>query len=95
MELCPFYIAMEIRMHYGSTMMAMEPDARETRYGMSPSPLAHLLLQVATHVTPKALRKHPRGPKLSKRKGYVVGTVTQRHVSMARVLKAGIVNWNF
>jgi IS4 transposase len=92
MELSSFYIAVEIRARYDGMMMAVEPGAWVAYDAMSPSRLANLLLQIAKYVRPKTLRKHPRGPKQSKKKGYVSGALARKHVSTARVLRDGIVS---
>lgn len=92
MELSPFYIAVEIRAGYRGMMMAVESRAWESCDAMSPVCLATLLLRIARYAKPKTLRKHPRGPKPPKKKGYVAAAVASRHVSTARVLKDGIVN---
>lgn len=92
MELSPFYIATEIRARYDGMMMAVETGAWEAYEAMPPARLAKLLLQIAGHARPKALRKHSRGPKSPKKKGYVAGAVARRHVSTVRVLKNGIIN---
>lgn len=91
-ELSSFYIAAEIRARYDGMMMAVEPAAWECYDAMSPSRLANLLRQIAKNVKPTMLRKHPRGPKLPKKKGYVCGALARKHVSTARVLKDGIVS---
>ena len=92
LELSPFYMAVEIRAGYHGMLMAVPPEAWDAYDAMSASQLAKLLLQIARHVKPKTLRKHPRGPKAPKQKGYVDGAAARRHVSTARVLKDGIVS---
>lgn len=91
-ELSPFYVAMEVRAHYAGMMMAVAVAAWEQYDAMSAARLGRVLLQIAAHANPKALRKHPRGPKPRKKKAYVSGAVARRHVSTARVLKEGVVN---
>jgi len=73
-------------------MMAVECSASDSFDALPVERLAKLLLQIARHVLPRTLRKHPRGPKPSKEKGYVDGAVARRHVFIARVLKDGIAN---
>jgi IS4 transposase len=92
LELSPFYIAVEIRAGYHGMLMAVPPEAWNVYDAMSASQLATLLLQIARDVKPKTLRKHPRGPKAPKNKGYVDGATARRHVSTARVLKDGVVS---
>jgi hypothetical protein len=91
-ELSPFYVASEVRAHYAGMMMAVAVAAWEQYDALSASRLGRVLRQIAAHANPMALRKHPRGPKPPKKKGYVPGAVARRHVSTARVLKEGIVN---
>jgi IS4 transposase len=91
-ELSPFYVATEVRAHYAGMMMAVAVAAWRQYDAMCPSKLSGVLRQIAQHVKPKTLRKHPRGPKLPKKKGYVAGADARRHVSTARVLKEGAVN---
>lgn len=91
LELSPFYIAVEIRAGYHGMIMAVECGAWEAFDAMSPARLATLLLQIAGNAKPEALRKHPRGPKPPKKKGYVARAVARRHVSTARVLKDGTI----
>lgn len=61
-ELSPFYVAMEVRAHYAGMMMAVAVAAWEQYDAMSAARLGLVLLQIAAHANPKALRKHPRGP---------------------------------
>jgi IS4 transposase len=91
-ELSPFYVATEIRAHYAGMMMAVAVAAWVQYDAMGPSTLSAVLLQIAGHVKPRTLRKHPRGPKAPKKKGYVSGAEACRHVSTARVLMEGAVN---
>jgi hypothetical protein len=90
-ELSSYYLADEIRGHYAGMMMAVTIAAWEHYDALTPAQLGRVLLQMAKHVNPMALRKHPRGPKPSKKIGYVSGAVARRHVSTARVLKDGII----
>ena len=90
-ELSPFYVATEVRANYAGMMRAVTVAAWKQYDTMYASQLAQVLLQIAEHANPKTLRKHPRGPKLPKKKGYVPGADARRHVSTARVLKKGIV----
>lgn len=90
-ELSPFYVATEVRANYAGMMMAVVSTAWRKYDAMCPSNLGHTLVEIARHVKPKTLRKHPRGTKLSKKKGYVSGADARRHVSTARVLKEGAI----
>jgi hypothetical protein len=90
MELSSYYFADEIRSHYAGMMVAIKvimPDEWERYDKFSAAQLARALLRMAAHVRPRALRKHPRGPKPLKKKGYASGSVARRHVATARVLK--------
>lgn len=91
-ELSPFYVAVEVRAHYAGMVMAVPTKAWRRYDAMCASELSKLLLQIAAYAKPKTLRKHPRGPKKTAKKGYVAGAVARRHVSTARVLKDGAVN---
>jgi IS4 transposase len=90
-ELSSFYFAGEIRAHYAGMMMAVMPTAWERYDKLNAAQLAQTLLQMAMHASPKALRKHPRGPKPPAKKGYVSASVARRHVATARVLKDGFI----
>jgi len=91
-ELSPFYVAVEVRAHYAGMVMAVPTKAWRRYDAMCASKLSEVLLQIATYAKPKTLRKHPRGPKKTAKKGYVAGAVARRHVSTAKVLKDGAVN---
>ncbi|MEN3291962.1 MAG: hypothetical protein V7642_1215 [Burkholderiales bacterium] len=54
--------------------------------------LVATLLQVAGKVDLRAMRKHPRGPKKPKKKGYVEGAIARRHVATARILKGELID---
>lgn len=82
-------MATEVRANYAGMIMAVAVAAWKQYDTMCASQLAQVLLQITEHVNPKTLRKHPRGPKLPKKKGYVPGADARRHVSTARVLKKG------
>lgn len=88
-ELSPYYLASEIRATYAGMMIAVPPEIWEGYDPLTPAQLSRELLKIATHVDPRAMRKHARGPKAPKKKGYVAGCVARRHVSTARVIKAG------
>ena len=90
-ELSPFYVAAEVRANYAGMMMAVMGAAWRQYDAMCASKLGHTLAEIAGHVKPKTLRKHPRGPKPPKKKSYVSGAEARRHVSTARVLKEGAI----
>jgi IS4 transposase len=89
-ELSPFYVAIEVRACYEGMMMAV-PKAGWKQYDVLTAPeLSDVLLEIAAHAKPKALRKSPRGPKKTKKRP--VSTADPRsHVSTARVLRGEIV----
>ncbi len=88
-ELSPYYLASEIRATYAGMMIAVPPEVWQAYDLLTPAQLGRELIKMATHVDPRAMRKHTRGPKAPKKKGYVAGCVARRHVSTARVIKAG------
>jgi IS4 transposase len=90
-ELSPFYVAVEVRANYEGMMMATSTASWKKFDAMGASQLSRILLEIAAHARPKALRKSPRGPKLPKKKSCVSAADTRRHVSTARVLKEGSV----
>ncbi len=91
-ELSPFYVAVEVRAHYAGMMMATSVSAWKQYDAMDALKLSRVLLEIAAHARPKALRKSLRGPKLQKKKAPVSREAARRHVSTARVLKDGLVN---
>ena len=88
-ELSAYYLAVEIRAHYAGMMVAVALTAWQAYDAMTPEQLAQTLLQIAGKADPRRLRKHARGPKVAKRKGYVSASEARKHVSTARVLQAG------
>jgi IS4 transposase len=90
-ELSPFYVALEVRLHYPGMMMLV-PDGAWKQYDTMGAPkLSRLLLEIAASAKPQMLRKHPRGPKTPKPKSSVSAAERRRHVSTARVLRDGVV----
>lgn len=87
--LSAYYVAAEIRAHYAGMMIAVAAAAWEQYDHLRSGQLARILLQMAGKVDPFTLRKHPRGPKVPKKKGYVPGSVARRHVATARVMQEG------
>lgn len=88
-ELSPYCLASEIRATYAGMMIAVPPEVWQAYDLLTSAQLGHKLIKIATHVGPRVTRKHTRGPKAPKKKGYVAGCVARRHVSTARVIKAG------
>ena len=91
-ELSPFYVALEVKSHYAGMMMATTAAAWKPYDTIDASELSLLLLDIAKHARPKALRKNPVSPKKPKEKSTVSAAEKRRHVSTARVLKAGFVS---
>jgi len=91
-ELSPFYVALEVRSCYAGMMVATT-EAAWAPYDVIDAPqLSRLLLEIAVHARLKALRKNPTSPKKPKEKTTVTAAEKRRHVSTARVLKAGFVS---
>jgi IS4 transposase len=84
-----YYVANEIRVSYQGMMIAVSSEAWHPYENLSDEDLSRALLDIATHVNPRTLRKHPRGPKKLVKKGYAPGHVARSHVATARVLNSG------
>ncbi|MBD8533442.1 IS4 family transposase [Massilia sp. CFBP 13647] len=91
-ELSPFYVALEVKSCYAGMMMATTPAAWAAYDAIDAPQLSRLLLEIAVHARIKALRKNPTSPKKPKEKSIVSAAEKRRHVSTARVLKAGFVS---
>jgi IS4 transposase len=91
-ELSPFYVALEVKSCYAGMMMATTAAAWKPYDAIDAPQLSRLLLEIAVHARLKALRKNPSSPKKPKEKSTVSAAEKRRHVSTARVLKAGFVN---
>lgn len=91
-ELSSYYFAAEIKAHYAGMMVAIAVAAWQAYDALTARQLGRVLRQMAAHADPVALRKHPRGPKPPKNKGYAPAAAARRHVATARVLKEGRVN---
>jgi hypothetical protein len=70
-------------------LIALEPPSWAEFEALTPAAFTRLLRQIATHVDPRTLRKHPRGPKPKTARGFAPAATVRRHVSTARVLKDG------
>jgi IS4 transposase len=88
-ELSPYYLATEIKAQYAGMMTAIAVAAWEAYDGLTIPQLSCVLLDMAAHVDPHRLRKHPRGPKKPKKKPYASHAEVARHVATARVLREG------
>lgn len=91
-ELSAFYVSFEVKSHYPGMMMATTVAAWRPYDTIDASQLSYLLLEIAAHARIKALRKNPWSPKKPKDKSIVTAAEKRRHVSTARVLKAGFVS---
>jgi IS4 transposase len=91
-ELSSYYFAAEIKAHYAGMMIAVAATAWQAYDALTVQQVGQVLMRIAAHADPVALRKHPRGPKPPKKKGYASASVARRHVATARVLKEGKVN---
>ncbi|MGX4644331.1 hypothetical protein, partial [Massilia sp. SYSU DXS3249] len=83
--------ALEIKTCYTGMMLLISPAAWRPYDAIGAPKLSHLLLDIAAHARPKALRKAPQGPRRPKKKVHVSAEEKRRHVSTARVLKDGFV----
>ena len=91
-ELSSYYLATEIKAQYTGMMTAVVAQVWQAYDALTALQLGRILRKIAAHVDAMTMRKHPRGPKKPKEKGYVSGAVARRHVATARVLKEGRVN---
>lgn len=88
-EVSTYYIAGDVRMHYGGMLVAVLPQVWDAFETLSPAQLSRTLLRIAGHVVPKTLRKHPRKPKPKVKKGYAPRASVEQHVATARVIREG------
>jgi IS4 transposase len=91
-ELSSYYFAAEVKAHYAGMMVGIAVAAWRAYDALTAQQLGQVLMQMAAHADPVALRKHPRGPKPPNKKGYAPAAVARRHVATARVIKEGRVN---
>lgn len=91
-ELSPFYVALEVKSCYAGMMMVTTAAPWKHYDALDAAQLSRLLLEIAVHARLKALRKNPTSPKKPKEKTTVSAADKRRHVSTARVLKAGYVS---
>ena len=91
-EVSTYYVADDVRSDYRGMVIAIAASTWTAFDEQSPTTLARTLRTVAAHVDPRTLRKHRRGAKLKKRKGYASGAAVRRHVATARVLRDGSVS---
>ncbi len=89
LEVSSYYLANEIQGHYRGMMLIVAQSVWDAYEQYSAREFAKTLLLIAAHAEPHRLRKHPRGPKVRAKKGYVSRSAAQRHVATSRVLKDG------
>jgi IS4 transposase len=88
-ELSLYYVANELRVNYAGMLVALPPESWPSIDADSPKQIARRLKELAQHVQPHKLRKHPRESKPKPKPGYAPGSVARRHVATSRVLAAG------
>jgi len=88
-EISTYYVADDVRSDYPGMLIAVDASVWDTFDEQSPKALARTLRQIAAHVDPRTLRKHPRAAKPKSQKGYAPGAAVRRHVATARVLRDG------
>lgn len=90
-QLSTYYVADDVKYGYSAVkvMLPALTSVWSTLGTESPAAFAENLRQIAAHVRVQTLRKHPRGPKKQKKKGYAPKGAVQKHVSTARVLRDG------
>jgi IS4 transposase len=84
-----YYVANEIKIGHHGLMIAVPSEVWQPYHNLSTKDFSRAFLEIADHVDPRTLRKHPRGPKRIVKKGYAPGHVARRHVSTAKVLASG------
>lgn len=89
LEVSTYYVADDVRSDYRGMLIAIAAAVWAAYDAQTPTALARTLRQIAAHVDPRTLRKHPRGPKPKKPKGYAPRASVERHVATARVLRDG------
>jgi hypothetical protein len=90
-ELSTYYIADDIKSDYRGMMVAIPANVWTQLASENPKQFAKRLRDIAKHVVPRTLRKHPRGPKHKKKKDYVSKRNAQKHVATARVIRDGCI----
>jgi IS4 transposase len=90
-ETSTYYVADDVRSDYRGMVLAVAAATWATFEDLPPVALARAMRRIASHVDPRTLRKHPRGPKPKAPKGYAPGSAVRRHVATARVLRDGAI----
>jgi len=86
-ELSLYYVANEVRRIHPGMMIIVPPEHWAALRNLPLAEFCELLLRVAVHVKPYALRKTRRGPKKHVKKKPVPPSVAGAHVSTARLLR--------
>jgi len=88
-ELSLYYLANEIKTTYRGMMIAVPSMAWQPYQDLTIKDFSRAFLEIAALADPRKLRKHPRGPKKTVKKGYAPAMVARSHVSTARILNGG------
>jgi len=88
-DVSPYYIAMQIRMHYAGLLLLADERDWEAYESLNATRFAKMLMGLATNVDPRYFRSYPRKPKVASKKGYVSRSAVQKHVATSQVLEAG------
>ena len=86
-ELSLYYIANEVRFTHRGMMLALPDEIWTPLRNLPLLEYCKLLLRIAVHVKPSALRKSRRGPKKHVKKKPVPPSAAGAHVSTARLLE--------
>ena len=81
-----FHLAVQVRGSYEGLLIAVPPECWPPSQQTDPAGLARRLLSLARRINPRQVAISKRGPKTTKRKGYVDGRTAHTHVGTARVL---------
>jgi IS4 transposase len=92
MAISTYYVADDVRSDYHGMLIAIEAQDWSVFETFTPAALTRTLRQIAAHVDPRTLRKHPRGPKPKLAKGFAPAEAVRRHVATARVLRGGSID---
>jgi IS4 transposase len=85
-ELSLYYVANEVKRLHAGMMLALPDEHWSALRGLPLNDYCKLLLRIAAHANPAALRKSHRGPKKHVKKKPVPPSVAGAHVSTARLL---------
>jgi len=85
-ELSLYHVANEIKRIHPGMMLILPPEYWATRRDLPHDEYCRLLLRIAAHANPQALRKSTRGPKKRVKKKPLPPRLAGAHVSTARLL---------